>query len=207
MPKAFIFDWSGTLSDNFHCFVKVCELIFKDAGLKTLSAAEIRLQFDTPYMKFWGKYFPGQTQMEHHLIYEKYIHQVGDPELYSGVREIIISLKAIGYDIFVLSSDNGSKLMPEVEVSGLKECFTKVVGDVHDKAEILDQLVREFTLTKTDTFYVGDTAGDIEAGKYAGLKTIGISWGFQDEAKLEASHPDFLISDIIQIKDILGFKS
>jgi phosphoglycolate phosphatase-like HAD superfamily hydrolase len=123
------------------------------------------------------------------------------------VREIIISLKAIGYDIFVLSSDNGSKLMPEVEVSGLKECFTKVVGDVHDKAEILDQLVREFTLTKTDTFYVGDTAGDIEAGKYAGLKTIGISWGFQDEAKLEASHPDFLISDIIQIKDILGFKS
>src|SRR5680860_1170732 len=187
MSKAFIFDWSGTLSDNFHCFVKVCELIFKDAGLKTLLAAEIRLQFDTPYMKFWGQYFPGQTQIEHHLIYEKYIHQVGNPELYPGVPEIINYLKSLGYEIFVLSSDNGSKLMPEVETSGLKQYFSKVVGDVHDKTEVLVQLIKEFDLRKSETFYVGDTAGDVEAGRYADLKTIGISWGFQDETKLAAA--------------------
>ena len=50
---------------------------------------------------------------------------------------------------------------------------------------------------------MGDTSGDVEAGRKAGIKTIGITWGFQHEKILAAAKPDFLINDIIKIKTIL----
>jgi len=203
MNKAFIFDWSGTLSDNFHCFVKVCALMFKEFGLRPISADEIRLNFDTPYMKFWHKYLPHQTQEEHHQLYEKFIHQVGEPELYPGVEVIIKYLHNLDYKIFILSSDPISKLIPEVKKSGLADLFLKVIGGLHDKKEILTSLVKEFKLDKNQTFYVGDTAGDVEAGKYAELKTVGISWGFQHKSVLAKAKLDFLIDDIIEIKEIV----
>lgn len=54
--------------------------------------------------------------------------------------------------------------------------FTKVIGEIHEKGNVLVSLIQEFDLDKKMTFYVGDTSGDIEAGKIAGVKTIGISW-------------------------------
>lgn len=200
MNKTFIFDWSGTLSDNFHYFVKVCALMFKEYGLSPILEDEIRLNFDTPYMKFWNKYLPNQTQAEHHRLYEKLIHQVGEPTLYPGVEDIVRYLNGADYKIFVLSSDPISKLVPEVKKSGLSELFFKVIGGVHDKKETLTSLIKEFKLNKEATFYVGDTAGDVVAGKYAGLKTVGISWGFQHKSILTKSKPDFLIDDIKEIR-------
>lgn len=89
MNKAFIFDWSGTLNDNFRCFAAVCALMFGKYGLRPIADEEIRRNFDIPYMKFWNKYIPDQKQDEHHELYEKFIHQVGEPEVYPGVREVI----------------------------------------------------------------------------------------------------------------------
>ncbi len=54
-----------------------------------------------------------------------------------------------------------------------------MIGDVHEKGEVIKSLVDDFNLDKDSTFYVGDTSGDVEAGKYSNVKTIGISWGFQ----------------------------
>ena len=55
MNKAFIFDWSGTLNDNFHCFYQVCNLIFKELNKEPISEKEIKLNHTLPYMKFWNK--------------------------------------------------------------------------------------------------------------------------------------------------------
>lgn len=87
--KAFIFDWSGTLSDNVYSFKQVCDLIFKKFGRKLISVEEIRQTFTIPYMKFWNKYLPELSIQEQDRLYRKYIHEVDDPELYKGVTEII----------------------------------------------------------------------------------------------------------------------
>ncbi len=203
MNKAFIFDWSGTLSDNFHCFYQVCTLMFQELGKQPISEKEIRLNFTLPYMKFWNKYFPDLTKEKQCSLYEKYIHQVDEPELYPKVNEIIELLSNSGWKIFILSSDPISKLIPETKKSGLSHLFSKIVGNVHEKNEIILSLIDEFDLDKNLTYYVGDTSGDVEAGKDANTKTIGISWGFQDKSVLSKSNPDFLIDDIIEIKEII----
>ena len=204
MNKAFIFDWSGTLSDNFHCFCQVCNLMFQELGKETISEKEIRSNFTIPYMKFWNKYFPDLSKEKQCMLFEKYIHKVDEPELFTKVDEIIKLLDSSGWKIFILSSDPISKLIPQTKKSGLSHLFQKVVGEVHEKNKIILSLVNEFDLDKSLTFYVGDTSGDVEAGKDANVKTIGISWGFQDRSVLSKSNPDFLIDDIIEIKDIIS---
>lgn len=201
--KAFIFDWSGTLSDNFHCFCQVCDLIFRELGKQPISEKEIRLNFTLPYMKFWNGYFPDLSRERQRMLYERYIHQVDEPELFPKIKEMMESLNKSGWEIFILSSDPISKLIPETKKSGVSHFFRKVVGDAHEKDKVILSLIDEYNLDKNRTYYVGDTSGDVEAGKNADVKTIGISWGFQDKSVLAGSHPDFLIDDIIGINDII----
>ncbi len=196
MQKAIIFDWSGTLSDNFHCFCEVCDLMFNELGREKISPEEIRLNFTLPYMKFWNHYFPDLSKELQCELYEKYIHQVSEPKLYDGVEDFIKKLKEDEWSIFILSSDPISKLALEIERSGLLGFFTKVIGNIHEKSGVLKEIVKEFNLDKKMTYYVGDTSGDVEAGKTADIMTVGISWGFQHKSILEQSKPDFLIDSI-----------
>jgi len=200
--KAFIFDWSGTLSDSFHLLCKVCDLMLAEFGVKPISPAEIKSSFDNPYMKFWNKHLPELTKEKQDILYKKYIHQVGEADVYKNSKEVINYLHDHGYKIFVVSSDWPSKLLPEIEKSGFAELITKVVGETHEKKYAIVSLINDFSLDKEQTFYVGDTSGDVEAGKFAGVKTIGAAWGFQDRDKLAQAKPDFLMDDIIEIKNI-----
>ena len=177
--------------------------MFQTLGKEPISSEEIRLHFTLPYMRFWNLYFPNLSKEEQCTLYEKYIHQVDEAEIYSGVGGIIRLLNAKGWKVFVLSSDPISKLIPETEKSWLASMFTKVVGDIHEKWESILSLIHEFDLDTAMTFYVGDTSGDVEAGKFAKVKTIGISRWFQHKSMLSTSFPDFLIDDIVEIKNII----
>lgn len=203
MNKAFIFDWSGTLSDNTQLFLKVCQQMFIELGREPISTEEIRRNFTLPYMTFWNKYFPDLSKEQQDILYHKYISQAGEPPLHPQVKEIIYYLQQAGFKLFILSSDHLSTLLPEVEQSGLAPLITKVTGAIHDKKDELVAMVQQFDLDQNNTFYVGDTSGDVEAGKYAGVKTIGISWGFQHRDILATARPDYLIDDIVEIKNIL----
>ena len=44
-------------------------------------------------------------------------------------------------------------------------------------------------------YYVGDNVTDIQAGKNAGIKTVGVKWSPKGYALIEKEHPDLLIND------------
>lgn len=201
MDKAVIFDWSGTLSDNFHLFSKVVSLMFKELGHAPISDDDIKKSFAIPYMKFWNKFLPNLSKEMQNELYEKYIHQVGDPHLFPGIKEAVLSLHSLGYKLFVVSSDPKSKLSAETKNSGLLNVFLEVCAGAHDKHEAILFLVQKYSLDKENTYYVGDSSGDIDEGKLANVKTIGVSWGFQHKSIIENSNPDFLLdspSDLIK---------
>src|SRR3989344_8306101 len=119
MNKGFLFDWSGTLSNNFHSFYEVCILIFRELGQEAPTVEQVRWQMTAPYMKFWNKYFPDLPKARQDELYEKYIHQIADPDLFDGAKETVEFLHGLGYQLFVVSSDPILKLNQEVQRSGL----------------------------------------------------------------------------------------
>lgn len=202
MIKNFIFDWSGTLLDNFQEFSQIYECIRKELNGPKITDEEIRKNYTTPFMKFWNKYYPDMSLEAHRVLFTKFTHQVDGADIYPKVSETLESLKQQGNQLFVLSSDPASKLLMQLKNAGLEDLFKKVVTDVHDKISAISLLVNNFDLNQQDSFYIGDTVGDIESGKSAGIKTIGITWGFNSKETLQKSNSDYLIDDIIEILNL-----
>ena len=58
-------------------------------------------------------------------------------------------------------------------------------------------------LQKENILYVGDTIGDIEASRKAGIRVAAVTWGYNTKESLEAAKPDFLISQPEELLNII----
>jgi len=57
----------------------------------------------------------------------------------------------------------------------------------YKKPELLGILMKQVGAVPNDTVMVGDTSGDIEAGKANGAATIGVSWGYGELSELKGA--------------------
>jgi phosphoglycolate phosphatase len=203
MIKNVIFDWSGTLSNNLHSFQYVCRSVFQKYGIPEISLDEIRQNFDTPYMKFWNKYLPEYSKDEQDELYAKLIHEAEPAFLYEGVKETMQNLKNKNIRMFIISSDPLSKLYEEIKTGGLSDYFEEILGKIHEKEDVIPKIVDKYLLNNSETYYIGDTCGDIEAGKKSEIGTVAISWGYQHREILKKSNPDYLIDKITELKNII----
>ncbi len=80
-------------------------------------------------------------------------------------------------------------------------------ADVDRKKPFPDPLILcrdRMGFTSEQCVYVGDMGIDIIAGKAAGMKTIGISTGFETRKALADKNPDAIICSISELPDVLG---
>jgi phosphoglycolate phosphatase len=202
--KNVIFDWSGTLSDNFDSFYFVVKEFCKYYNKEIPTKNKVKEIFTIPYMNFWNKLFPSLTFHEQNRLYEKFIHQAPDAKIINGVKDAITLIRRRGYDVYIVSSDPRSKIMHEIDIAGLNKVICEVRCNIHDKSNELMRLVTKCNMNTELSYYVGDSAGDIESGKKANLKTIGVTWGFNTKKKIEAEAPDYIIDNVNEILDILS---
>jgi beta-phosphoglucomutase-like phosphatase (HAD superfamily) len=55
--------------------------------------------------------------------------------------------------------------------------------------------------------YLGDTAADIAAGKAAGVRTIGVTYGVSEEPEIRAAQPDHVIHSFAEMRRFLAGSS
>ena len=63
--------------------------------------------------------------------------------------------------------------------------------------------MKELGVTKEECVFVGDTNVDIRTAKNAGMKSIGVLWGFRDEKELKDAQADYIIEKTNQIYDTI----
>ena len=54
-----------------------------------------------------------------------------------------------------------------------------------------------------DVAYVGDSNVDMQTGLNAGVRTIGVTWGFRDRAELEAFQPFAVVDTVQELQNLL----
>ena len=62
----------------------------------------------------------------------------------------------------------------------------------------------EFKANKDQTYYVGDTTGDIREAKTAGVRTVAVAWGWHSRERLLAAQPEFVVDkpeDLLAVED------
>jgi len=205
MFKNIIFDWSGPIKDIVEQLSWVLGKMFSLRGLKQISVKEMRENWEQPYMKFWDKYCPGLTLQEEHELYCKVI---ANPEMpkskpHDGILDLLRKLKERGVAMTILSSDPPEILYKEIKDWKLEGFFQEVADNVHDKEEVIHEMLKRNNFDPAETVFIGDSNHEIEAGRSAGVKTISVVWGFTTEERLKKVGPDYLVHNIEELEEIL----
>lgn len=128
--------------------------------------------------------------------------QVFEP-LYPGVRATLETLRGENVLIGVATGKGQKGLEKTLAGHGIEEFFvTLQTADFHPgkpNPSMLFAAMDETGVTPEMTLFVGDTTFDVEMGVNAGVKTLGVSWGYHETVLLEKSGASAIIGGIDEV--------
>ena len=137
--------------------------------------------------------------------YKNNIYQDSKP--FSNMIETLNMLKE--NDINIAICTNKPEKLTKILLSkmGLLDYFSNIVaGDTLSKMKPdplpLLTLIKEKNIRKLNAIMVGDSENDIIAAKLAGIKVIGVTFGYS-ETEIEQLNPDYIANNFIDVKEII----
>jgi phosphoglycolate phosphatase len=115
---------------------------------------------------------------------------------YPRIREALADLR--GWKLAAVTNKRQDTSVEALRVTGLLPFFALVLGgdSVPRKKPAPDSILRAaatLDVPPGECAVVGDTENDVHAGKSAGARSIGVTWGYGTRARLEAAGVDYLV--------------
>lgn len=217
MSKLFIFDFDGTLFDTKK-LVKQGLLDFsKENSLPLPDVDLICYGYSNPdiYDFGWGVNKGKQKELMDKafiMISDRITNGIYIPEIFKNTKELLIALTNKGFTLSICTSREKNATIKILEYYDIKKYFKlfKTRDDIilrnkkpKPSPELIFETMEELGFGNNDTFIIGDTNADIEAGRNANVKSIGVSWGYQGKEKLIEFKSDFIIDDFLEILNLV----
>ena len=204
--KACIFDLDGTLTNTLESMTYSVNLTLKEMGLSQITKDQCRMFVGNgarvlieESLKVSGD--PTASRIEEGMkIYGRIFDQNCTYHVtpYEGIPEMLKALKDRGIHLAVLSNKPDRQTVKVVKEIFGDNIFDYAQGqkDGIRRKPAPDgvwYLMEQMQVSKEECLYIGDSEVDAATGKNAGLKTIGVLWGFRDRTTLETAGADHLI--------------
>ncbi|MBT7241123.1 MAG: HAD family hydrolase [Candidatus Diapherotrites archaeon] len=174
--------------------------IFAIRGIEKRSIEEFKEIYELPWINIYKKLGVDIEMDEEYALwrklspkYEKLVVPI------AGAKETLKKLKEMGVKTIILSSRDASLVLTEVKNHGFADLIDSVVAGVHDKKEVIHELLVSHEIEKENALYVGDMPHDIDTAKHAGIKSVAVLSGFGKKEELKVEKPDFMIEDISEL--------
>ena len=204
--KACIFDLDGTLTNTLESMTYSVNLTLEEMGLSKITKDQCRLFVGNGARVLMEKSLKaaGDTDAsrieEGMEIYGRIFDQNCTYHVtpYEGIPEMLKALKDKGIQLAVLSNKPDRQTVKVVKAIFGEELFDYAQGQkegIRRKPERdgVWYLMEQMHVSKEECLYIGDSEVDAATGRNAGLKTIGVLWGFRDRKTLETAGADDLI--------------
>ena len=204
--KACIFDLDGTLTNTLESMTYSVNLTLEELGLSKITKDQCRLFVGNGARVLMEKSLKaaGDTDAsrieEGMEIYGRIFDQNCTYHVtpYEGIPEMLKALKDKGIHLAVLSNKPDRQTVKVVKAIFGEELFDYAQGQkegIRRKPEPdgVWYLMEQMHVSKEECLYIGDSEVDAATGRNAGLKTIGVLWGFRDRKTLETAGADDLI--------------
>jgi phosphoglycolate phosphatase len=124
-------------------------------------------------------------------------HMLDHTVLYPGIREALDRLHAQGVTLAVLTNKPVRFSIGILSGLGVDLHFLRIYGGNSFEQKKPDPvgvaaLIGESGISRERVLIVGDSAVDVRTARNAGVKSCGVTWGFQPET-FAAESPDFLV--------------
>lgn len=191
-------DWDGTLFDSLGVFLR----IYNSFTYNNLSAEEFRKKLNSGWMDDILQELEKKKALSN-IIVETLKVMMKDTRLFKGVAEIA---RACSRN-YIVSSSLRPIVVEKLAENKVVELFSDVItADIVDspfKKDIVKYAMEKTGADPGRTAYVGDMVEDVLAAKEAGIKSIAVTWGFNERDELEAAKPDFIVDSPAELLDVI----
>lgn len=209
MFKGILFDLDGTLINTLPLIEECYRVTFNEKLGLNVPVQKIMKQLGRPFKDICAMFVPDRVEEAMSFYYE--IHdQLHDRLIreYPAVGEVLHRLRKGGFRLGVVTSKNRANSLRALKFFGLQEFFAEVISSDDCRQhkphpEPVERALESLQLDSRNALFIGDSPYDIEAGKAAGVKTAGITWGVSTKEQLLACEPDFLLRDLNDLLAIL----
>lgn len=195
--KLAVFDCDGTLVDSSANIVRAMEDSFARVGLGAPDPRAVRRVVGLSLVEAMVALLPGADAALHQRLADDYklafqrmrADQRLDPEpMYDGMRGLLDRLAADGWLMGVATGKSDRGLAYCLEHHGIGHHFVaRHTADRHPSKphpSMLNACLADAGAAPGEAVIIGDTAFDIGMGVAAGVRAIGVDWGYHDEADL-----------------------
>lgn len=215
MYRYALFDLDGTLTDPSLGITNSIMHALAKMG-RDIPSRESLYRFIGPPLVPAFQEFLGMTAEEAEqavVFYREYFSVSGlfENTPYGGITEMLTALKERGIVLAVATSKPEKFAARIIEHFGWSELFPLVCGATMDSSRSRKGDVIAYTLTqlgisesdKSSVLMIGDRHHDIDGAKENGLASLGVLWGFGDEAELKNAGADSIAYDTADVVRII----
>ena len=199
--EGIIFDLDGTLLNTDLLIKKSFIHTFKKYKPGYTLSEEELLSFLGPSLKNTFSRYVEEDQVDELIQYYReynHAHHEDYVTIYPYVEEMLKYLKAQDFPLAVVTTKYKKAAILGLDLFNITPYFDVIIGEndvKHSKPDPEGILCALKKLNCQEGYYVGDNVTDIQAGKNAGIKTVGVKWSPKGYALIEKEHPDLLIND------------
>ncbi len=210
--KGLIFDLDGTLLDTLEDLADAANKSLRSLGFPDHPVDAYRYFVGEGLQTLVRRILPdsaGAEDVERLVrrfgeVYSKNWNAKSAP--YNGVLEMINTFAEAGLKLAVLSNKPHEFTVICVETFFPEHPFSFVYGKRDGIARKPDpagalEIAEKMMLSVNDIIYVGDTATDMKTGNSAGMRTIGVEWGFRDRKELLENNAWKVVSTPAEVVD------
>lgn len=219
MKRLVIFDCDGTLVDGQAAICDTMDEAFEAASLPAPDRNEVRRMVGLSLPHALRLLAPDASDEEHEAALEAYksgyrerrVSGILEEPLYHGMAELIDRLDSAGFLLGVATGKSDVGLQSCLEKHGIRHRFvTLQTADRHPSKPhpaMLEEALSEAGVEASQAVMVGDTTFDIEMACAAGVRAIGVAWGYHEPTELVAAGATGVAETMEQLEDMIHGKS
>jgi len=202
--QGFIFDLDGTLLDTAEDLRDSVNVAMELNSLPTFSVDDIKRMVGNGIKNLITQSLPNDSNDQR---IERVLQQfktdyasryMTKSHPYKGILATLNQLQAKHIKLSVVSNKMDDYTQTMIKHYFPQVNFIYVTGELEGVDRKPDptltlQAINAMDLAKEHILYVGDTRVDMQTAHNAGLKSVGVTWGFRSQKELEDHHADFII--------------
>jgi phosphoglycolate phosphatase len=198
MIKNIIFDFDGTIANTKEKIIEIVNDLGPNYGYSKLSKQEIDF-----FQSKGARWLINNLKIPKikipflmNNIRSKLSVITKDLKPITGIPEALKRLKNNKLKLGILTTnaeDNVRKFLKNNKIEYFD--FIYHGASLFGKDIMLKKMLNEQFINKEESIYIGDEDRDILAAKKAGLKSVGVCWGFNSKELLTSTKPDYVIEN------------
>ena len=213
--KLAIFDCDGTLVDGQHMIISSMKHASEKFDISYPGDEQVRRIVGLSLLDAISTVFPELTDHDHQLLKSEfidrfqYLRTLDDyhEPLYDGIRETILELNYMGILLGIATGKSTRGLKNMLDNHGFHDHFvtlnTADDGPGKPHPSMINVALSESGVPKENAIMIGDTTYDMIMAENAGVKSVGVTWGYHPEDELKSSGANHIIHHISELINLV----